>query len=86
MESDHLVVNLEWEISVKDWAEIRRLRAEGVSISEIARLRGVARNTVKKALASTGPPRYERAPKGSDDDRDTGGREPTAESKEDAHT
>ena len=65
MESDHLVVNLEWVISVKDWAEIRRLRAEGVSISEIARLSGVARNTVKKALASTGPPRYERPPKGS---------------------
>ena len=64
MESDHLVVNLEWVISVKDWAEIRRLRAEGVSISEIARLSGVARNTVKKALASTGPPRYERAEKG----------------------
>ncbi len=65
MKSDHLVVNLEWVISVKDWAEIRRLRAEGVSISEIARLNGVARNTVKSALASTGPPRYERPPKGS---------------------
>ena len=65
MESDHLVVNLEWVIRVKDWAEIRRLRSEGVSMSEIARLRGVARNTVKKALASTGSPRYERTPNGS---------------------
>lgn len=52
-------------ISVREWAEIRRLRAEDVSISEIARLTGVARNTVKAALASEGPPRYERPAKGS---------------------
>jgi len=51
---------------VEDWAEIRRLhRAEGVPIKEIARRLGVARNTVKAALASDRPPRYERAPKGS---------------------
>jgi transposase len=51
---------------VEDWAEIRRLRkSEGVSISEIARLIGCSRNTVKAALASEGPPRYERAPAGS---------------------
>ena len=51
---------------VEDWAEIRRLRkSEGVSISEIARLVGCSRNTVKAALASHGPPRYERAPSGS---------------------
>jgi transposase len=51
---------------VEDWAEIRRLRkSEGVSISEIARVMGCARNTVKAALASDGPPRYERRPAGS---------------------
>ena len=50
---------------VEDWAEIRRLRrSEGVSISEIARVVGCSRNTVKAALASEGPPRYERAPAG----------------------
>jgi transposase len=51
---------------VEDWAEIRRLRrSEGVSISEIARVVGCSRNTVKAALASDGPPRYERTPAGS---------------------
>jgi transcriptional regulator with XRE-family HTH domain len=51
---------------VEDWAEIRRLRkSEGVSISEIARLIGCSRNTVKAALASDEPPRYERARSGS---------------------
>jgi transposase len=51
---------------VEDWAEIRRLRrSEGVSISEIARLMGCSRNTVKAALASDGPPKYERAPSAS---------------------
>ena len=38
---------------MEDWAEIRRLhRAEGVPIKEIARRLGVARNTVKAALAA----------------------------------
>ena len=38
-------------LGVEDWAEIRRLhRAERVSISEIARVMGVSRNTVKAAL------------------------------------
>ncbi len=51
---------------VEDWAEIRRLRrSEGFSISEIARVIGCSRNTVKAALASDGPPKYERAPAGS---------------------
>jgi len=51
---------------VEDWAEIRRLhRAEGVPIKEIARRLGVARNTVRKALASDQPPRYQRPPRGS---------------------
>jgi transposase len=51
---------------VEDWAEIRRLhRAEGVPIKEIARRMGIARNTVRAALSSDGPPKYERAPRGS---------------------
>jgi transposase len=53
-------------LKVEDWAEIRRLRfAEDVPIKEIARRLGIARNTVRAALASDSPPRYERAPKGS---------------------
>lgn len=51
---------------MEDWAEIRRLhRAEGVPIKEIARLLGLARNTVRVALRSERPPRYERPARGS---------------------
>jgi len=51
---------------VEDWAEIRRLRrVEGMAISVIARRLGIARNTVKRALDSDGPPKYVREPKGS---------------------
>ncbi len=53
-------------LSVEDWAEIRRLgRAERMSISEIARVLRVSRNTVRAALASEVAPRYERRPAGS---------------------
>ena len=53
-------------LSVEDWAEIRRLhRSEGLPIKEIARVLGVSRNTVRAALASDAPPKYERAAKGS---------------------
>lgn len=53
-------------IAIEDWAEIRRLhRGEGVPIKEIARRMGVARNTVRAALASDRPPKYERPPRGS---------------------
>jgi len=53
-------------LRVEDWAEIRRLhRAEAMPIKAIARLLGVSKNTVKAAMASSGPPRYERAPRGS---------------------
>ena len=51
---------------MEDWAEIRRLyRAEGLPIKTIARTLGVSRNTVRTAIASDGPPRYERKPAGS---------------------
>ena len=53
-------------IDVEDWAEIRRLhRAEGMGIRAISRHLGVARNTVRDALSSAGPPRYERVRAGS---------------------
>ena len=53
-------------IDVEDWAEIRRLhRAEGLGIRTIARRFGIARNTVRAAVRSDMPPRYERAGTGS---------------------
>ncbi|MBO0851236.1 MAG: transposase, partial [Pseudonocardia sp.] len=53
-------------LSVEDWAEIRRLRrSEGLPIKATARVLGVSRNTVRAAIASDAPPRYERALKGS---------------------
>jgi transposase len=53
-------------LNVEDWAEIRRLRrAEQMPIAQIARMMGIARNTVKAALASDNPPEYVRAPAGS---------------------
>jgi transposase len=53
-------------LGVEDWAEIRRLRrAEGMPILAIARVMGVSRNTVKRALVADGPPRYQRPVRGS---------------------
>lgn len=53
-------------LNVEDWAEIRRLRrAEQLPISEIARVMGISRNTVKSALACDVAPKYERAAAGS---------------------
>ena len=53
-------------LDVENWAEIRRLRrAEGMPIREIARVLGVSRNTVRAAIASAGPPKYERPRAGS---------------------
>lgn len=50
----------------EDWAEIRRLhKSEQMSIKAIVRKTGLARNTVRAALASDVPPKYERAPAGS---------------------
>lgn len=51
---------------MEDWAEIRRLyRCEEMAIRAIARRLGVGRNTVRRALAAEGPPRYQRPAKGS---------------------
>ena len=51
---------------MEDWAEIRRLhRSEGMPIKVIARVTGCSRNTVRRALASDGPPKYARAARGS---------------------
>lgn len=44
------------------WTEIRALRQAGTPIKRIARNLGVAPNTVRRALRSDAPPRYERAP------------------------
>ncbi|RPE27200.1 transposase [Streptomyces sp. Ag109_O5-1] len=50
---------------MEDWAEVRRLhRAEGVPIKEITRRLGAARNTVRAALNSDRPSRYERKARG----------------------
>jgi DNA-binding MarR family transcriptional regulator len=50
-------------ISLEDWALIRHFhRSEKLSQRAIAKQLGVARATVAAALASDGPPRYERAP------------------------
>jgi transposase len=49
-------------LCVEDWAEIRRLhKSEGMPIKVVARVVGCSKNTVRAALASEGPPRYERA-------------------------
>jgi transposase len=53
-------------IRVEQWAEIRRMHfVAGLSIKGIARRTGRDRNTVRKALRSSQPPRYWRAPRPS---------------------
>ncbi len=47
--------------SVEQWAELRRLHfVQGVSIKELHRRTGLHRQTIRRALRSTEPPRYER--------------------------
>lgn len=53
-------------VGVEQWAELRREHfVRGVSIKELARCTGLSRNTVRAALRSPAPPRYERASTGS---------------------
>jgi hypothetical protein len=48
-------------LKVEEWAEIRRLRfSERMGIKAIARHLGISKNTVRGAIRSTAPPRYER--------------------------
>jgi transposase len=51
---------------VEQWAELRREHfVRGVSIKELVRRTGLSRNTIRMALRSPLPPRYDRAPTGS---------------------
>jgi transposase len=53
-------------LGVEQWAEVRRLvLVEGRSQREVARLTGLARDTVARAVESKAPPKYSRAPAGS---------------------
>ena len=53
-------------LGVQQWAEVRRLvLVEGRSQREVARLTGLARDTVARAVASETPPKYTRAPAGT---------------------
>ena len=48
-------------VDVEQWADVRRLHREGVSIREISKRTGLHRKTVRRALAAVEPPRYSRA-------------------------
>jgi len=53
-------------LDVEQWAQIRRMHVvDGVSIKEIVRRTGLARNTVRAAIRSDQPPSYERRPRPS---------------------
>jgi len=53
-------------LDVEDWAEVRRLRrSEGMSISQISRVVGLARDTGKAARNSDSPAKYQRELAGS---------------------
>jgi transposase len=57
-------------VDVEQWAEVRRLYfVRGLSQREIHRRTGLHRNTVRNAINSETPPKYERAPAGSKLDR-----------------
>jgi transposase len=51
--------------SALEWARVRALAADGVSEREIARRLGMNRRTVARLARSEEPPRYRRAPAGS---------------------
>ena len=48
-----------------DWAQVRALAADGISQREIARRLRIGRNTVRRMVEASTPPRYARAPAGS---------------------
>jgi len=53
-------------VGVEQWAEMRRMvLVEGRSVREVARVTGLARATVARAVSADVPPRYLRAPAGS---------------------
>jgi len=53
-------------VGVEQWAEIRRLHfVKGLSRREIRRRTGLHRDTIGRAISSSEPPRYRRAPAGS---------------------
>jgi transposase len=53
-------------VGVEQWAEIRRLHfVKGLSQREIHRRTGLHRDTIRRAINSTAPPRYRRASAGS---------------------
>lgn len=57
---------MEGLVDVEQWAELRREHfVRGVSIKELVRRTGLSRNTVRAALRSPEPPRYQRAQAGS---------------------
>ena len=48
-------------LDVEQWADLRREHfVQGVGIKELARRYGIDRNTVRRALRSPDPPRYQR--------------------------
>jgi transposase len=51
--------------SALEWAQVRALAADGLSQREIAARLGLNRRTVARLVASAEPPRYRRAPAGS---------------------
>jgi transposase len=53
-------------VGVEEWAELRREHfVGGKSIKELARVTGISRNTIRRALRSERPPGYQRAPRAS---------------------
>jgi transposase len=53
-------------VGVERWAELRREHfVRGVSIKELSRRSGLSRNTIRAALRSSTPPKYQRASRAS---------------------
>ena len=53
-------------LGVEEWAELRRLHfVQGVSIRGLERRTGLHRQTIRRALRLTAPPRYIRSPQPS---------------------